>query len=109
MIIRLDGQLSKKIKEIQQSLTAVAEEEANEGRRLRKTKKEMENIQKIRCHIKFEYAALIHHVLNYNLMSSIDIDIPSVIQNIFTSMRNTEDPETWGIQIMTNIELKRCS
>ena len=107
-IIRLDGHLSKKIKEIQQSLTAVAEEEANEGRRLRNTKKEMENIQNIRCHIKFEYVALIHHVLNYNLMSSIDIDIPPVIQNIFTSMRNTEDPATWGIQIMTNMEFKRC-
>ena len=47
-IIRSDGHLSKKIKEIQQSLTAVAEEEANEGRRLRNTKKEMENIQNIR-------------------------------------------------------------
>ena len=53
----------------------MAEEEANEGRRLRNTKKEMENIQNIRSHIKFEYSALVHHVLNYNLMSSIDTNM----------------------------------
>ena len=49
-----------------------------------------------------------NHVLNYNLMANIDIDIPSVIQNVFSSMRTTEDPARWGIQIMTNVEYKRC-
>ena len=68
----------------------------------------MKNIQNIRIHIKFEFSALVHHVLNYNLMANIDIGIPSVIQNVFSSMRTTEDPARWGIQIMTNVEYKRC-
>ena len=78
----------------------MTEEEANE--------EEMKNIQNIGSHIKFEFSALVHHVLNYNLMANIDIGIPSVIQNVFSSMRTTEDPASWGIQIVTNMEYKRC-
>ena len=107
-IIRLEGHLSKKIKDIKQSQATVTEKEENGSRRLRNTKEEIKEIQNIRIHIKFKFSALVHYVINYNLMANIDINIPGVIQNVFSSMRTTEDPARWGIRIMTNVEYKRC-
>ena len=58
--------------------------------------------------IKFEFAALVHYVINYNLMANIEIKQPEVIQNVFSSMRTTEDHARWGIHVMTSVEYKRC-
>ena len=68
----------------------------------------MKESNNIRVHIKFEYAALVHYVTNYNLMANIEIKLPEVLQNVFSSMRTTEDHARWGINIMTSVEYKRC-
>ena len=51
----------------------------------------MKELQYIRVHIKFEFAALVHYAINYNLMANIEIKLPEVIQNVFSSMSTTED------------------
>ena len=48
----------------------------------------MKEIQNTMIHIKFEFSALVHYVINYNLMENIDIDIPAVIQNVFNNNNN---------------------
>ena len=65
-------------------------------------------LQNIQVHIKFEFAALVHYAINYNLMANIEIKLPEVIRNVFSSMRTTEDHAQWGINVMTSVEYKRC-
>ena len=67
------------------------EEEEEENRRLLETKEALKGLQNFRVHIKFEVAALLHYAVNYNLMSNVEIKWPDIIQNVFKSMRCSED------------------
>ena len=62
-IIILTRHLIKKLKDIKHHQATAKEEEENEKRRLRNTKEEMKEIQNIRVHIKYEFAALVSSYL----------------------------------------------
>ena len=59
-------------------------------------------------HIKFEFAALLHYTVNYNIMSQVEIKWVEIITEVFSSMRHSDDTSKWSITIMTSLEFQRC-
>ena len=107
-MINLNGHFFRRLKDMHMQQTKLKEEDGHEKRLLMETKESLKVLQTIQVHIKFEFAALLHYTVNYNLMSQVEVKFTDVLTHVFSSMRQSHDTSKWNITIMTGVEFQRC-